>query len=80
MNDCPISDETYQECKEIFEDQEWFHLYMYVKKKEINKYTLHIHHKVLRIQKVWQVYSHNPSTDIGFNKMMKSVFEMNNMF
>jgi hypothetical protein len=50
---------------------------MYVKKGIINKYTLHVHHKVLRIQRAWQIYANNPETRIGNERMYKSMIENN---
>jgi hypothetical protein len=50
-------------------------MYMYVKKGIINKYTLHIYHKVLRIQRAWYRYAYNPETKIGKERMLKSVNE-----
>jgi hypothetical protein len=50
-------------------------VYMYIKKGIINKYTLHIYHKVLRIQRAWHRYAYNPETKIGKERMLKSVNE-----
>ena len=66
--------------KTMFQFDEWFQrlnsFQEYMKSGTIDKYTLHIHHKVLRIQREWQKYSHNPTTTIGFKKMKKTINEL----
>jgi hypothetical protein len=34
---------------------------------------LHIHHKVLRIQRAWHRYAYNPESKIGNERMYKSM-------
>jgi hypothetical protein len=50
---------------------------MYVKKGIIDENTLHIYHKVSRIQRAWQIYANNPETKIGKQRMLKSMIENN---
>jgi len=73
--DCPIDVETYNNCAIRYKTETWFQVYMYVKKGIINKYTLHIHHKVFRIQRAWHRYAYNPSSKIGHERMLKSLNE-----
>jgi hypothetical protein len=49
----------------------WFQVYMYVKKGILNENTLHIYHKVLRIQRAWQMYANNPESKIGKQRMLQ---------
>jgi hypothetical protein len=77
-NGCPITNESFQTCCELFKMETWFQLYMYKEKNIIDQYTLHIHHKILRIQKAWQKYVQNPKTKFGFTLMMKSINDMTN--
>jgi hypothetical protein len=64
-NDCPITKKYLNKCKHMFKTELWFQKYLYIKHNEINKYTLHIRHKIQRIQKAWFVYSLNPKNKIG---------------
>lgn len=64
-NDCPINKKYLNKCKQMFKTELWFQKYLYIKHNEINKYTLHIRHKIQRIQKAWFVYSLNPKNKIG---------------
>lgn len=64
-NDCPITKKYLNKCKHMFKTKLWFQKYLYIKHNEINKYTLHIRHKIQRIQKAWFVYSLNPKNKIG---------------
>jgi hypothetical protein len=79
-NDC-----KYYECNDIFvhpyyrnivHNQVWFQKHMYIKTGEVNKKTLHIHHKVIRIQRAWIKYSLNPRTSVGNKKMMSNIHAM----
>jgi hypothetical protein len=53
---------------------------MYVKKGIINKYTLHIHHRVLRIQRDWHRYAYNPESKIGKLRMFQYMKSFNDKF
>ena len=64
-NDCPINKKYLNKCKQMFKTELWFQKYLYIKHNEINKYTLHIRHKIQRIQKAWFVYSLNPKNQTG---------------
>jgi len=74
-HDCPMDVVTYEKCVKKFKKKTWFQVYMYIKKGIINKYTLHIYHKVLRIQRAWHRYAYNPETKIGKERMFKSMNE-----
>ena len=76
-HDCPTDVDTYKLCVKKCRKKTWFQVYMYVKKRIINKYTLHIHHKVLRIQRAWHRYAYNPESKIGQERMLKSMSENN---
>ena len=76
-HDCPIYTITYNECKSILNTHTWFQVYMYVKKGILNENTLHIYHKVLRIQRAWHRYAYNPESKIGQERMLKSMSENN---
>jgi hypothetical protein len=69
--------DTYKKCINIHRNEIWFQVYMYVKKGIIDKYTLHIHHKVLRIQRAWHRYAYNPESKKGKLRMFKSMIENN---
>lgn len=64
-NDCPINKKYLNKCKQLYCNDLWFQKYLYIKHNEINKYTLHIRHKIQRIQKAWFVYSLNPKNKSG---------------
>lgn len=64
-NDCPINKKYLNKCKQLYCNDLWFQKYLYIKHNEINKYTLHIRHKIQRIQKAWFVYSLDPKNKIG---------------
>jgi hypothetical protein len=70
--------DTYKLCVKKFKHKTWFQVYMYVKKRIIDENTLHIHHKVLRIQRAWHRYAYNPESKIGKQRMFKSMIENNN--
>ena len=69
--------EIYNKYKNDFGTEQWFQMYMYVKKGIIDENTLHIHHKVLRIQRAWHRYAYNPESKIGKQRMFKSMNENN---
>ena len=52
--------------------QLWYQMYKY-KKGIVDKYTLHIHNKVKKIQKMWLQYYYNPRTKIGKKIMMENI-------
>jgi hypothetical protein len=68
--------DTYEICVNEYKTETWFQVYMYVKTGIIDEYTLHIHHKVLRIQRAWQIYANNPGNKIGKKRMFKFVDEL----
>ena len=68
---------TYEICVNEYKTETWFQVYMYVKKGIIDENTLHIHHKVLRIQRAWHRYAYNPESKIGKERMLKSMIENN---
>ena len=79
-HDCPTDVGTYKLCIKKCKNKTWFQVYMYVKKGINNEYTLHIHHKVLRIQQAWHRYAYNPESNIGQERMFKSMIENNDTF
>jgi hypothetical protein len=70
--------DTYEKCVNMYRNETWFQVYMYVKKGILNENTLHIYHKVLRIQRAWHRYAYNPESKIGKQIMLKSMIENNN--
>jgi hypothetical protein len=76
-HDCPMSVHIYEKCVKKCKNETWFQVYMYVKKGIIDENTLHIHHKVLRIQRAWHRYAYNPESKIGQERMLKSMSENN---
>jgi len=64
-NDCPINKKYLEKCKQRYHNELWFQKYLYIKHNVIETYTLHIRHKIQRIQKAWFVYSLNPKNKIG---------------
>jgi hypothetical protein len=76
-HDCPMDVGTYEKCVNEYKTETWFQMYMYVKKGIIDENTLHIHHKVLRIQRAWHRYAYNPESKIGQERMLKSMNENN---
>jgi hypothetical protein len=69
--------DTYEKCVNMYRNETWFQVYMYVKKGILNENTLHIYHKVLRIQRAWHRYAYNPESKIGKQRMLKSMIENN---
>ena len=57
----------------------WFHLYTYMKMGVINEYTLHIHHKVKRIQHAWLRYAFDPNTSVGHTRLCRTITELNDI-
>ena len=64
--------------KHMFNDDEWFNqlnsLNHYIKTGEVNEYTFHINNKIKKFQKKWLEYSHNPTTKIGYSRMMNTIY------
>jgi hypothetical protein len=52
-------------------------VYMHVKKGIIDENTLHVYHKVLRIQRAWHRYAYNPESKIGKERMFKYMKSFN---
>ena len=76
-HDCPMDVGIYEKCVNEYKTETWFQVYMYVKKGIIDENTLHIHHKVLRIQRAWHRYAYNPESKIGKQRMFHSMSENN---
>jgi len=64
-NGCPINKKCLNRCTRWYSNDIWFQKYLYIEHNVINNYTLHIRHKIQRIQKAWFVYSLNPTTKKG---------------
>lgn len=78
-HNCPMYKQHFEMCENLFRYERWFQNYVYMNQGIINEYTLHIHHKILRIQQAWITYSYDPSTPVGYKRMMNSFKECNNM-
>jgi hypothetical protein len=64
-NGCPINKKCLNRCMRRYSNHLWFQKYLYIVHNVINNYTLHIRHKIQRIQKAWFVYSLNPTNKKG---------------
>lgn len=60
----------------LFNDEIWFQL-IQLHNGVINQYNLHLRHKIQRIQRCWIQYAYNPRTEIGYQRMQKTI--TNNM-
>jgi len=74
-HDCPMDMATYRIYKTKYQTELWFQLYM-LEKRILNEYTLHIHHKIKRIQRAWIKAAHDPYTKVGKRRMLKTVEEL----
>ena len=59
------------------ENEPWFQEYQYMKFGIVKEHTLHLHHKIKRIQHTWLRYAYSPYTKIGHQRILRN-FQENN--
>lgn len=71
------------EFDQMFENQEWYwvkkSMNNYLNEGIIDQYSLHIHHKVKKIQKAWIMYAYSPNTVIGRNRLLQEFQELDQL-
>ena len=71
------------EFDQMFENEQWYWIKKsfnnYVKNGIIDKYSLHIHHKVKKIQKAWIMYAYSPNTSIGRTRLLNEFQELDRL-